>query len=274
MNKRIGIVLIGAILAGGAGLYMLKKDDPSSISALQDSPNNETTVDETARPTGSGQRSAQTSTPLDRQGLGGDNLRLQDTLRAVIALKGSDSREVAGMLNSAMHACSKPATKADNSRSTDAQHAWAIQYVEAACQGFDASEFRYTGPPLDIAAIAKKEGKPAAASKALAEISTSNNYFDVASAGWYLIEENQLANQEGFGVSQEALAEAFAYASALTTCGQMNACGTKSLLTAQICSTHGCPPGTNYAQALNLILSPKEQQLVQELRSWLSEQRG
>lgn len=199
--------------------------------------------------------SAKASAIRDR--IGGPGMNLRESLLEVAARDGTDSQAFGGMLTLAVGACSSEQLTNEKAKK-DPQKAWAIQYVQAACKDFNPEQFKYTGTDSGLLNAELTKGRAAAVAQAAQDIKRTDNLLTVVQAGLYLIEQGQLPNRESYDLDDEQLAKALGFASGLRTCASMNACGSQSLLTAQVCSNNGCPPGSDYAQAMRNILSPKE----------------
>lgn len=199
---------------------------------------------------------------------GEENLRVADTINRAVAMYGSDSLEVSSLVQIAATACGEHATQTSGKAASD----WAQSYLDYACDGFSADRYAFGQEGVDLNSSEESLGREAAISQALAELRNPQTMSSQIMAGWFLIERHALPNQDQYGLGDEGLARAFSAASGLALCGRLNACGARSLLTAQVCTAKKCPPDTTFGDALRLHLSGAEYAAAQRMVAFLQSQ--
>lgn len=192
---------------------------------------------------------------------------IQDSIRRTIMEQGPDAADVRSMILIATANCSGRTTL----RRGNGNENWAAQYIDQACVGFDSSEFSYLDPPADVRLVEKSQGAPAAAEFALSTVLDQDEEFSSRIiSGWYLIEHDKFPRRDSYALDDEALARAFSGAIGLELCRRLEACSSHSLMTAGLCESMDCKPGTSYPEALRLRLTGAEFQSATEIAGKLA----
>jgi hypothetical protein len=202
--------------------------------------------------------------------MGGPGLNLQEVLKDGLAARGTDDELLAGFASIAVGLCNNP-YPSDHAGRKDPNRKWAIEYLTAACADLDVGTFRYTGSSKDALWYWTNVGDEEAAAAALEDMHRTDNMAKVGLASYYLIAKDLFPGQSTYDVTKEELQKIGLMAGKLRTCAAMEACGSDSLITAELCARVGCRPGTTYIQAVRRDLSPRELDILKRVQDTMSE---
>ncbi|NUS60918.1 MAG: hypothetical protein HOQ01_08220 [Lysobacter sp.] len=204
--------------------------------------------------------------------------------------RGRDDAVVRDLESIAMSACGRmevvtgrttlPMTEPQPSIASlrrDPRRAWALDYLERACAGYDASAalnaWRVQPPDL---VLAKQLGREEATSVALEDLRTSESITELMFALDYLRGTNQLPEgmtlRRGNGIDNPMRVIEFAVEP--IRCAGIGSCSGDSLETAWFCLDTGCPRGITLEQIRRAQMPPAEVAAGLALREQLMRYRA
>lgn len=156
----------------------------------------------------------------------------------------------------------------------DKNKIWAVDRLDVLCDGFDPSKSGADRSAVDSIAWTAPAPELLATSRHVIE--SSKDRHSLARAGITLIQNDGLPAAQASGLSKlgkKRLTAAWIQATSLATCGTQLGCSANSPLTASYCARVGCPPGTDFRQALAASLPPDDYRAVVSLSDWIRQRR-
>lgn len=197
--------------------------------------------------------------------LGGDGLSLQTVFRDALAARGSDDDQIASFATFAQVMCNIDYPQ-DDARWKDPNRRWAIEYTKTACANWDPGEYRYTGSFKNALWYRDNVGVKEAVEAAMRDFRRTDNMLEVGIASMFLVEGEMFPGQASYDLPKEDLVKLAIMAGKVRTCAAVQACGSRSLITAEVCARVGCSPGTSFIGAVRRELSPREFEVMLKMR--------